>query len=280
MSPFFTFDNNLVDMGIMAIMSGAEYKVYSCLKRRRNEKTGECYPSYTRIQKDTGLSRTVVANAISSLAGVKLISIIKNKNRKSNIYRIRTGSDWYDYLTSTESVLVRKSYSTSRETVLVLVRKSYSKNTNITRQRNKTNAGVPPVIKMNSESNNDIGKKNDCRHQQASSSKIPEDLRGLELYEKNIELCENWNGLKKVWETCYPYLDIMVEVRKAHSTQYTNGRRRDPKTYIQTWLNGARGKVNNSNWKGNGKSYKTAQEKNKQEIDCFNNLLEGDSLND
>jgi len=81
--------------------------------------------------------------------------------------------------------------------------------------------------------------------------KIPEDLKGLDLYETDEDLCLNWEELKSVWEKTYSYLDILLEVKKAHAYQFTHNRNIQPKTFILSWLNRARSSSPGNNFENN-----------------------------
>lgn len=46
---------------------------------------------------------------------------------------------------------------------------------------------------------------------------IPDDLRGLELYEADKVLCKAWPATKRAIQQAYPHVDVLGEVRRAHA---------------------------------------------------------------
>ena len=67
---------------------------------------------------------------------------------------------------------------------------------------------------------------------------VPEELEGLDLYEKNAKLCKKWPELVKAWQKAYPNIDIMAEVARAHAWEVARPRRRkrDKARFMDGWL--------------------------------------------
>lgn len=70
---------------------------------------------------------------------------------------------------------------------------------------------------------------------------IPDDLRGLALYEADGKLCRAWGELLGAWRAAFPRLDVLAEVRKAHAWESANPARRktDRRRFLNTWLGNA-----------------------------------------
>lgn len=68
--------------------------------------------------------------------------------------------------------------------------------------------------------------------------RVPEELQGLELYEKDKRLCERWAKVYPMWVEAYPILDIMACVRSAHAWEVEHSGRRKTRRaqYIGGWL--------------------------------------------
>ena len=81
MSLFSICDNNVL---IDKDLSSTEFRVYMCLVRYMNKESGICYPRYRTIQKDLGLSRSVIYRAIVNLA--KLGYVTKKRRSSTNEY--------------------------------------------------------------------------------------------------------------------------------------------------------------------------------------------------
>lgn len=78
----------------------------------------------------------------------------------------------------------------------------------------------------------------DKRSKEKKDSPMPPELAALELYAVNSKLVEKWVDLLKMWKDTYPFLDIVAEVRKAHSWEIENPRRRkqDKVRFLGSWM--------------------------------------------
>lgn len=67
---------------------------------------------------------------------------------------------------------------------------------------------------------------------------VPKELADLELYAKDRRLCLRWERLYVSWKTAFPGLDILHEIRAAHSWEVSNPQRakRDRPRFLQNWL--------------------------------------------
>lgn len=74
-----------------------------------------------------------------------------------------------------------------------------------------------------------------------STNGVPEELRGLRLYETDSKLCARWSEWYESAKQAHPKLDVMAEVRKAHHWEVANPTRRKKQRtrYLTTWLNNA-----------------------------------------
>ena len=70
---------------------------------------------------------------------------------------------------------------------------------------------------------------------------IPEQLRGLELYQSDDKLIKNFTRNYNAWKKAHPHLDIDGEICKAHAWEMNNPKRRkrDRVRFLGTWLNTA-----------------------------------------
>jgi hypothetical protein len=67
---------------------------------------------------------------------------------------------------------------------------------------------------------------------------IPQELRGLDLYEKDAKLCRELPKLLPAWKDCCPGLDIAAEIRRAHSWELEDPTHRKTKrgAFLGNWL--------------------------------------------
>lgn len=83
-------------------------------------------------------------------------------------------------------------------------------------------------------------KKTERRKRWPKKWQIPEELKGLALYEKDPMLCDRFPELVKAWKSAYPGLDIIKEVKKAHIWELTNPKRRKTSNgrsrFLNSWM--------------------------------------------
>lgn len=89
---FFMLDNSFVDNGVLASLSNTGLRVYLVILRFSNSAKNVAFPSYTAIQKHSGLkSRTSISRGINELQSLGIITkITKGSNLKhqSNTYKV------------------------------------------------------------------------------------------------------------------------------------------------------------------------------------------------
>jgi hypothetical protein len=70
---------------------------------------------------------------------------------------------------------------------------------------------------------------------------VPDDLAPLELYAADKRLCKRWPELKQAWQQACPGIDVLAEVRKAHSWEVSNPskRKKDRSKFLGNWMNRA-----------------------------------------
>lgn len=75
----------------------------------------------------------------------------------------------------------------------------------------------------------------------SSTAAIPFELKGMELYEADQNLCASWEKLKTSWTRAYPNVDYLAEVAKAHTWEIANPKKRksDRPRFLTNWLNRA-----------------------------------------
>jgi hypothetical protein len=88
--PFWQTPNALIDDGHMAAMGVSTFAVYMTLKRHANS-SKQCFPSYTKLQGETGLSRGSITKAINYLTEFGYI-------RKLNVGSFHKNSTLYEIL--------------------------------------------------------------------------------------------------------------------------------------------------------------------------------------
>lgn len=88
---FFQLENELVDDGHLVQLKGSPFAVYVMLCRYTNNSTSIVFPSYTTIQRLTGLDRKTAMKAISTLEDLGYIIKVKKggKDAGSNHYEIQ-----------------------------------------------------------------------------------------------------------------------------------------------------------------------------------------------
>ena len=71
-----------------------------------------------------------------------------------------------------------------------------------------------------------------------TSPYVPQDLQGLELYEKDQELCRRYDGMLKRWRERYWMLGVVEIVQDCHMWELENPKKRkkDRISFIGNWL--------------------------------------------
>lgn len=116
-------------------LNASDKLVYSALAYYANNKTQQCYPSYTRICELIKLSRPTVIKGIQNLIKHNFISR-KKREGKVNYYEMIK-------VTSQNSLPVKNSTSTSKKENLVLVKNSTTNNTYIKQELFNNTQGDP-----------------------------------------------------------------------------------------------------------------------------------------
>lgn len=67
---------------------------------------------------------------------------------------------------------------------------------------------------------------------------VPEELKGLNLYENNEKLLKLWPELITAWKSAFPGINIIAEVKAAHAWEVANPKRRkvDKARFLQNWM--------------------------------------------
>ena len=68
---------------------------------------------------------------------------------------------------------------------------------------------------------------------------VPRELKGLELYEADAKLCDEWPELWAHWRQAFPGMDIMFHVRDAHEWEWRMPkiyRKKNRKRFLTNWL--------------------------------------------
>lgn len=67
---------------------------------------------------------------------------------------------------------------------------------------------------------------------------VPEELKGLNLYENNEKLLKLWPELIMAWKSAFPGINIIAEVKAAHAWEVANPKRRkvDKARFLQNWM--------------------------------------------
>ena len=70
---------------------------------------------------------------------------------------------------------------------------------------------------------------------------VPEELKGLNLYENNENLLKLWPELIEAWKNAFPGINIIAEVKAAHAWEVANPKRRkvDKARFLQNWMSRA-----------------------------------------
>ena len=70
---------------------------------------------------------------------------------------------------------------------------------------------------------------------------VPDDLRGLTLYEADKRLCSKWSYLLDEWRNAFPGVNVLNEVRRAHAWEVSNPERqkKDRLRFLYKWLSQA-----------------------------------------
>lgn len=121
----FRLDNEFVNGGLLSVLSNAALKVFLSLNMRKNNGSRKCFPSLTRLQKDSGLGRKAVVNGLMELKEIRLVEIVEQKKGKTNTYKIISIPEWYHKETSIIKKLVSKRNQTSIFRKLPLVSLRY-----------------------------------------------------------------------------------------------------------------------------------------------------------
>lgn len=89
--PFSMFYNDVYDT-FSEYLSNVEWRVYTSLCRYANSTTGQCFPSYSTIQKKTHVARHAIKSSVDKLVSLGLIKKTQRKSKSggltSNLYTI------------------------------------------------------------------------------------------------------------------------------------------------------------------------------------------------
>lgn len=136
MSLFSICDNNaLIDKDL----TSTEFRVYMCLVRYMNRETGICYPRYRTIQKDLGLSRSVVYRAICNLS--KLGYVFKKRRSSTNEYLLSKQKTLQEKRLKT----IRVNYDTSNVSNMTSINKTKNTNQYSSRYHNRHITRTPQL---------------------------------------------------------------------------------------------------------------------------------------
>ncbi len=95
---WFHIDNASMDEWLPKI-GPIPWTVYTYLVRRSDNRTSQTYPSYSKIAKDCGISRPTAVSAVATLQRCGLVEITyREKERKSNLYTVKSGTPGKDHL--------------------------------------------------------------------------------------------------------------------------------------------------------------------------------------
>jgi len=80
--------------------------------------------------------------------------------------------------------------------------------------------------------------KRKLRARAEDDGRVPMELADLELYRLDRKLCLRWERLYKSWKVTFKGLDVLKEVRTAHSWEMSNPQRqkRDRPRFLHNWL--------------------------------------------
>lgn len=72
----------------------------------------------------------------------------------------------------------------------------------------------------------------------ASGPVVPEELKGLHLYETDMKLLRRWPDLIASWTSAYPGVDLTAAIRTAHAWEVANPKRQkvNKARFLNAWL--------------------------------------------
>ena len=99
-------------------------------------------------------------------------------------------------------------------------------------------AGVDALLELLDIQRPELKKKTKKPTTIPANVSVPDDLKGLKLYEDDKKLCFKWEDLKEMWELAFPNVDIVYETRKAHAWENSNkGRKKkDHAKFLYNWF--------------------------------------------
>ena len=124
------------------------------------------------------------------------------------------------------------------------------------RERQKEKGDVTPTVTDISNSNSNSNSRNQKKTSSSGQSRpsaplpCPPELQDLELYRDDEKLKKRWAELLPAWVTAHPGIDVMAEIRKAHSWEVSNPtkRKKDRARFLGGWL--GRAQDRGSSWGG------------------------------
>lgn len=74
--------------------------------------------------------------------------------------------------------------------------------------------------------------------QSSEPTTVPDDLKGLFLYESDAKLCARYPELLKSWKVSFPGLDVLQIIKKAHAWEVANPtkRKKNRPVFLNAWL--------------------------------------------
>jgi len=186
-------------------------------------------PGNTKIMARAGITREpTVSAALAELVGNGLLWS-RRRYQKSTVYGWTDPPESVDPTQSVQSAETGQNSPENQDPTLFVestpnASGTYGKcTTKETNSRRPTNKGV-------------------------SKHDPPPELAGLELYETDAKLIQQWPGLMNAWERAYPGIDIAAEVAKAHAWEMANPKKRKKNraAFLGRWLANAKRPVDDA----------------------------------
>lgn len=172
------------------------FKVYCIIKSY-----DPSFPSYSKLEEDSGLGRKCIAKVIKELVEGRLISYVKgNSTRKSNVYRVLEPTSIRRKLVSQGNQFPTET-STSIPGKLELVAQGNSKKTNIKRTIKKTNIVSDDQVKNLFDAYQEI-RAHELKEDQISlvKSRVVKKLKNYS-FEEILQAIDNYKIARAGWYT-------------------------------------------------------------------------------
>ena len=200
---------------------------------------GQLDMTYEAIARRTNVPLEIVQESIHKLCKPDVNSRVK-RERGKRLVPLDAERSWGWQIVNYKMYRSLKNQITRREYMRLYMQKRRAEEVARVNTSKTSKQNVSIRSKQKKEEVSKVQKTlapNDKKHRSEPPT-VPDDLKGLKLYEADPKLCREWSEFKEAALTAYPGVDFMSEVRQAHAWEVANPSRRkiNRTAYLHKWL--------------------------------------------